>query len=246
MVWVRSGSARVIALGIAVAVVVSVSGVLIAPSLRAVLLGRSSVSAIRPTPASMPTPSLNPALDVTPSPLASGGPSPSPSSSQAPRAALPVFPTPARGAVVPAWLIIPKIGTDAPVVREALTSQGAAPAPPGPFVVAWYTSSAMPGAGSNAVFAGHLDYARVGNPAVFWRLGQLVPGDQIQVRSAGGAFLWYRVEWSRYYTFANAPLGEITGATAGDAITLYTCAGTYSTGGGYDHRLVVRAVRVPA
>jgi hypothetical protein len=46
------------------------------------------------------------------------------------------------------------------------------PSPDNAWDVAWYDFSARPGAGSNAVFSGHVDYHDVG-PAVFWNLRDL-------------------------------------------------------------------------
>jgi hypothetical protein len=76
--------------------------------------------------------------------------------------------------------------------------------PSGAWDVIWYDFSqnwgglaGAPGEpGANAVFAGHVDYIRVG-PAVFWSIRDLQPGDQITVTTAGGTFT-YAVQWSQW------------------------------------------------
>jgi sortase (surface protein transpeptidase) len=142
-------------------------------------------------------------------------------------------------------LRIPAIGVDASV--EVRTTVGAnMQDPTGPWVVAWYDDSARPGTGSNAVFAGHLDYPGVG-PAAFARLGDLGRGDEVVVRGDGGATYRYRVAWSRAYPAVGGPWVELTAPTPGEVATLITCAGPWDTDRGtYRDRLVVRAARSDA
>jgi LPXTG-site transpeptidase (sortase) family protein len=144
---------------------------------------------------------------------------------------------------VPARLRIPAIGVDAPV--EVRTTVGTdMQDPTGPWVVAWYDDSARPGAGGNAVFAGHLDYPGVG-PAAFARLGDLGRGDEVVVRGDDGAVERYRVVWSRAYPAVGGPWVELTGPTPGEVATLITCDGPWDADRGtYRDRLVVRAARV--
>ena len=115
-------------------------------------------------------------------------------------------------------------------------------APDRPWDVAWYRFTARPGSGSNAVFAGHRDFPRVG-PAVFWKLDQLVPGDVIRVVSGGQTEIDYRVTQRRSYPVATMPMKEILAQEPMEELTLITCIGSYSRASGYDQRLVVRAVR---
>jgi LPXTG-site transpeptidase (sortase) family protein len=111
-------------------------------------------------------------------------------------------------------------------------------------VAAWYRFTARPGAGSNAVFAGHLDYGRLGNPAIFWHLDQLAAGDLIDVVSPQQTEIRYRVTQTWDYDVRTIPMASVLATDRVDEVTLITCAGTYDNGLGYDHRRVVRAVRV--
>jgi LPXTG-site transpeptidase (sortase) family protein len=143
----------------------------------------------------------------------------------------------------PAALVIPRLGVQAPVEKKGIDSRNQMEAPDRPFDVAWYPFTAQPGAGGNAVFAGHRDFAGVG-PAVFWKLEQLAPGDSIQVGGADQRQLQYQVTQTWDYTLSNIPMASVLAQGGGDQITLITCSGSYSRASGYDHRLVVRARRV--
>jgi LPXTG-site transpeptidase (sortase) family protein len=133
---------------------------------------------------------------------------------------------------------------DAPVVTKGVDAHNVMEPPDRPTEVAWYPFTAKPGAGTNAVFSGHLDYASVG-PAVFWHLGELKPGDAISVRDAAGGQLTFAVSSINVYPLSSAPVQDIIGPTASSAVTLITCAGSFDRKSGlYDKRLVVRAEQV--
>jgi LPXTG-site transpeptidase (sortase) family protein len=115
--------------------------------------------------------------------------------------------------------------------------------PDGKDNVAWYDFTARPGLGSNAVFAGHLDwYTR--EKGVFWHLRDLKEGDEVQVRLSDGSNLTYRVVWNRVYPANSAPLDEIAEPTAAASVTLITCEGDFNKRTESDtERRVVRAER---
>jgi LPXTG-site transpeptidase (sortase) family protein len=146
-------------------------------------------------------------------------------------------------------LSIPSIGVNATVYSRTIGTNGVMGNPSGPWDVIWYDFAAngwsglggYPGQpGANAVFAGHVDYIRVG-PAVFWSLRDLQPGDTVTVYTGNGP-ITYAIQWSRWA----APDEDFTGfvaQTGQDSITLVTCIGGFS-GGHYSNRLIVRGVRV--
>jgi LPXTG-site transpeptidase (sortase) family protein len=142
---------------------------------------------------------------------------------------------------LPARVVIPSIGVDAPVSVKTIGPDGTMQPPNGPEDVAWYDFSARPGAGGNAVFSAHVDYHDYG-PAVFARLKDLKKGDIVEVRLADGSVRDYEVVLSVTYPAATAPFQEIVGVTSGEMVTLITCAGTFDAASRqYSHRLVVRA-----
>ena len=79
---------------------------------------------------------------------------------------------------VPLSVWIPHIKVRAEIISLGLTSGGAVGVPSlsTPFLTSWYNKGPTPGAPGAAVIFGHVDSAAVG-PAVFYRLGNLRPGD---------------------------------------------------------------------
>ncbi|MCX2727796.1 class F sortase [Thermomicrobium sp. 4228-Ro] len=139
-------------------------------------------------------------------------------------------------------LRIPAIGVEAPVVAKGLDASRRMEAPDRPEEVAWYDFTALPGAGSNVVLAGHVDFAGVG-PAVFWDLWRVRVGDIVELELADGRVARYRVSGLETVEEATAPVERIVGPTPAERLTLITCAGNYNPATGrYDQRLIVVAV----
>ncbi len=139
---------------------------------------------------------------------------------------------------------MPAAGIDTRVVTGWISSQkNVMLAPRGPWPIAWYGYSAVPGHGGNAVFAGHYDYVNVGSAAL-GNLYKMQPGDTIQIVMTDGTVLTYRVAWNRTYSRNDGPWTTIFSPHDGNnVITVYTCSGNF-VGGDYSNRRVVRAVRV--
>jgi sortase (surface protein transpeptidase) len=115
---------------------------------------------------------------------------------------------------------------------------------PGDFQVAgWFTGGPQPGQLGPAVIAGHVD-SRTG-PAVFYRLRDLRPGDQIRVVRADRLVVRFRVESLASFPKQALPDDAVFGATTTPALRLITCAGTFDRARhSYRDNLVVSAVRV--
>lgn len=160
-------------------------------------------------------------------------------------------PTPAPTPVPPAidsspyQLTIDSIGVNAPVVAKGVDANGVPVVPLNGWQVAWYTFSAQPGTGGNAVFAGHVTW---GGRAVFYSLKTLAMGDRIQVNDNDGNSFVYTV--SESFTVAESDpnaAAQVMGPTSSDIITLITCDGEfYYTGdpvfnGSYTARRIIRA-----
>ena len=141
-------------------------------------------------------------------------------------------------------LRIDAIGVDAPVVTLGVDAEGVMEAPAAPLEVAWYDFSPRPGWGSNAVFAGHVDFRNFG-PAVFWKLRQVRQGDRVQVSLEDGTTYDYHVVSVNLFSADDAPVEAIIGPSGTESLTLITCDGTFNTRTRqYDQRLIVRADRV--
>lgn len=140
-------------------------------------------------------------------------------------------------------LQIPAIGVDAPVVEVGYTAEGAMASPDGPYAVGWYPFSPTPGNPGNTVLSGHRDW-RTGVTAVFWRLGELAPGDAVSVQLADGSSVDYRVVLSVLLAPDQMPIDEVVGPTREETITLITCEGSFDRASrDYDKRRVVWATR---
>ncbi len=143
---------------------------------------------------------------------------------------------------------IPSIGVNAGVYGRTVGENGQMGNPSGAWDVIWYDFSqnwaglgGFPGEpGANAVFAGHVDYIRVG-PAVFWSIRDLAPGDQVTVNTEGGP-ITYVIDWSQWAD-PGQDFTSFVERTGQDVITLVTCIGGFS-GGHYSNRLIVRGHRI--
>ncbi len=166
---------------------------------------------------------------------------------------------------VPLELQLPSLDVVAPVVGVGITPTNVMDAPMGPAgdpvwqQAFWYRGSAVPGALSTALIAGHVG-GPGGRPAVFADLDRLRAGDPIVIRDTRSAVdVRFSVTESKTYTLDEAAepavLTQIYGAGPVAAtwpqpsadglahLTLITCTGTF-TNGTHDHRLVVYATRI--
>lgn len=146
-------------------------------------------------------------------------------------AGLSLAPAPATASPAPAPFVrlrIPAIGVNAPIESVGVQPDGAMETPrQSPWNdVGWYSGGPRPGERGSAVIAGHLDRPG-GNPAVFWRLGDLHIGDTILVVDAHGKTLRFQVTALRFYSPQDAPIQAIFGNTAGRFLNLTTCAGDW-------------------
>jgi LPXTG-site transpeptidase (sortase) family protein len=150
-----------------------------------------------------------------------------------------------REVTEPLRMIIESIDVNAPVVTMGLEDGGIPEVPLNGQDVAWYDFSSMPGAGSNAVFAGHVNWA--GAPGVGARWEELEVGDTIQLISEDGREYTYEV-------FTNFPVDpfdpeslKVMSPTDTDTVTLITCGGSWLPdpserfGGNYSDRTIVQA-----
>lgn len=152
--------------------------------------------------------------------------------------------TPATAfSVPPGWpqtLIIPRITVHAPLESVALTSPRDVHAPFRWSDAGWYSRGARPGDMGRAVIFGHLDSTCC--PAVFWSLGEVKPGDTIQMAYRSGKILTFRVVWQHVFANTDLPVRWMFGGGHQRGLVLFTCAGIFHHDGtGYDHKLVLFA-----
>jgi sortase (surface protein transpeptidase) len=157
-------------------------------------------------------------------------PGPSPWSLSAAVTAAPVAGASAgpEQAADPVRIRIPAIGVEAAVVALEVDAQGVLPPPATNGETGWWRAGPEPGEPGPAVVVGHVD-SRQG-PAVFFRLRQLVPGDEIAVDRADGSTAVFTVGRNERYGKHAFPTDAVYGDTPDAQLRLITC------GGGFDRR----------
>jgi len=158
-----------------------------------------------------------------------------------PEAAPPAPPVPSaagRAAVVtstvlpssrPTTISVPAIGVRSVVNDVGLAPDGTMEVPvPGPEYdqAAWFDGSPTPGALGPAVVIGHVDSAKDG-PSIFFKLGQVKPGQRIDVGRADGTKASFEVEAVKTYAKDAFPLETVYGNTDHAALRLITCGGSF-------------------
>ena len=153
-----------------------------------------------------------------------------------------VGPTLARSG--PVAIDIPAIDVSSGLQDLGLAPTGAIAVPqPGPNYnqAAWYDGSPTPGQLGPSVIEGHIGSVATG-PAVFFRLGALVPGDTADVTLADGTVAVFTVTGVRQYPKSAFPTDVVYGNTDFAGLRLITCGGAFDpTTGHYMANTVVFA-----
>ncbi|TYK47196.1 class F sortase [Actinomadura decatromicini] len=163
------------------------------------------------------------------------------SSAQDPRRP-PVAPAPWADALppsVPVRLDVPRIGVRTPLMKLAQNADRTVETPPPDRAqeAGWYRLGAAPGSRGAAVIIGHLDTAR--GPAVFYRLGELRPGDQATVLRSDGRTAVFEIDSIERVDKKRFPTGRVYGDPGYAAIRLITCAGRFDRAiGDYTHNVI--------
>jgi sortase (surface protein transpeptidase) len=142
--------------------------------------------------------------------------------------ARPAPPGPATSRAAPAppvHISIPAIGVSAVVVRLGLKPDGTLEVPSDFDDTGWYTGGPAPGETGPAVVAGHIDSQR--GPAVFYRLRDLRPGDEITVGRADGSSVRFTVDGIAQYPKRAFPTEAVFGPSPDPILRLITCGGSF-------------------
>ena len=144
-----------------------------------------------------------------------------------PPPAVPVASAAPLAAAEPVLLEIPAIGVHSRVYPIGLNEDGTIAVPaPGPRYdsAAWYRYSPTPGEIGPAIVEGHLD-SPTGEPSVFYRLGELRPGDDVNVDRADGTRAVFRVTEVGQYPKTQFPTSTVYGDLDHAGLRVITCAG---------------------
>jgi hypothetical protein len=129
---------------------------------------------------------------------------------------------------VPVTVRIPVIGVRARIIGLGLGPGGIVEVPSlsTPFLTSWFDKGAAPGEPGRAVLFGHVDSAVVG-PAVFYRLGDLRPGDIVYVTRADHRTAVFRVNSVALYPERDFPSRKVYGPATEPELRLITCGGDF-------------------
>jgi hypothetical protein len=129
---------------------------------------------------------------------------------------------------LPVRVIIPAIGVRARIVPLGENSDGTAGVPSlsQPAEVGWFDRWPAPGQRGPAVLYGHVNIAQTG-PAVFYRLGNLRPGEIVAIARADHQTAIFRIDTVAMYAKTAFPARLVYGRTAGPQLRLITCGGPF-------------------
>ena len=167
---------------------------------------------------------------------------PSPVAPAAPPATSPA-PAPAAPVAAPVSLSVPAIGVTSDLLRLGLNDDGTVQVPPlGPDDQAgWYERGPAPGAVGPALLLGHVDSAAAG-PGVFFELGAVQPGDEVEVTRADGTVAVFAVDRVETHPKDDFPTIEVYGNTDDAQLRLITCGGAFdSAARSYEDNIIVFA-----
>lgn len=134
----------------------------------------------------------------------------------------------------PVSVSIPAIGVRSTLLRLGRNKDGTIQVPnlvTSAGEAAWYKYSVTPGQAGASVIEGHVDSYH--GPAVFFRLGALRPGNQIDVTLADGITAVFRVTGVREYAKDEFPAEIVYGPADYAALRVITCGGDFDPATGH-------------
>ena len=140
----------------------------------------------------------------------------------------------------PLRLSIPSIDVVTRLEYLELDDEGVMEVPVDPSRAGWFSPSPAPGVPGASVIAGHVTWDR--EPAVFFDLGRLRPGDTIKVDRADGPTATFVVQRTGTFAKASFPTRAVYRQIDYPGLRLITCGGRYDVESGtYDSNLIVFA-----
>jgi len=130
-------------------------------------------------------------------------------------------------ASTPTQVSIPAIDVDSTLMELGLNADGTVEVPSlAPTAPAgWYRGSPTPGELGPSVILGHVTGSA--GPAIFYRLGDMRPGDQVSVTRDDGSIATFTVDAVEQYPKAEFPTQKVYGNTDDAALRLITCGGVF-------------------
>ncbi len=125
----------------------------------------------------------------------------------------------------PVSIAIPALGVDAPIERLGVDSDQQLEVPSDPATAGWYQEGSAPGAAGAAVIAGHVTWEQ--EPAVFFKLGNLRPGQRVHMRRADGRTAVFAITKIEQYAKDEFPTAKVYRPVNRPVLRLITCGGEY-------------------
>jgi hypothetical protein len=152
---------------------------------------------------------------------------PGPATARRPGTVVVAAATTTAAASTPTSVRVPAVGISSGLVPLGVDAAGAL-VPPSDFGRAgWFAGGPLPGAVGPAVIAGHVDSPA--GPAVFFRLRDVVAGDDVLVGRADGSTARFTVTRVTRVAKSAFPTTDVYGPTPDAQLRLVTC------GGAFDH-----------
>jgi Sortase domain len=145
---------------------------------------------------------------------------------------------------VPVGLRIPKIQVTTSLEPLGRAPDGTVEVPNQFDLAGWYAPGPRPGDLGSAVILGHVDSDR--GPAVFYRLRELRPGDQLTVTGADSSSVRFVVQRTQQHPKDRFPTDDVYYPTLTPTLRLVTCGGEFDhTTGHYRSNVIVFATMAP-
>jgi hypothetical protein len=138
---------------------------------------------------------------------------------------------PSMARSLPISISIPAIEVNSTLLYVGLNPDGTIQVPPLndlPLTneAAWYKYSPTPGQPGPSIIEGHVDSLSAG-PSVFFRLGDLKPGDLVDITLADRQVAVFTITGVRLYPKNQFPTSTVYGSTDYAALRLITCGGSF-------------------
>ncbi len=160
-----------------------------------------------------------------------------------PAASQPAASQPAVARLPATRLRIPSIGVDTALVPIDVDGAGVLVPPSGTDVAGWFVQGAAPAQPGPAVVAGHIDSYR--GPGVFFRLHDVTVGAVVEVDTPAGPPVRYQVVDVTTLLKSDFPTQQVYGPTPAPELRLITCGGSFDrTDRRYLSNVIVSAVLV--
>lgn len=137
---------------------------------------------------------------------------------------------------------IPALGVDAAITPVGVAQDGEVEVPEDVSTVGWYRFGPVPGAAGSSVLVGHVDDYRQG-VGVLARIGDLDPGDTIEIADADGGVRGFTVVAREQWNKTEVPLDRLFDRGGEPRLVLLTCGGAFDDSRlGYTDNIAVTAI----